>query len=187
MKTTDIGKKIVKIREARGLSQKELAEQIPVSPSTLSRWEKGIVIPPLQQLERTCEVLDVPFSQLFSDSREDYDTLRNNYFRLKVTMGSLTILFLVTIMFICMPKYRIMREGEVYDGYYGQTLTIYVKPLFSFSDAGAEAFVKKVAKNYSGREDLVGIEIVFVRDKKDLLNDENEHLSYYCFLREMPD
>ena len=39
MNSKDIGKRIVALREERKLSQKELAEMIPVAPATLSRWE----------------------------------------------------------------------------------------------------------------------------------------------------
>lgn len=52
MNSKDIGKRIVALREERKLSQKELAEMIPVAPATLSRWENGLVTPPLPQLDR---------------------------------------------------------------------------------------------------------------------------------------
>ena len=39
--TKDIGKFLQEVRKNKGLTQKELAEQIGVSDKTISKWENG--------------------------------------------------------------------------------------------------------------------------------------------------
>jgi transcriptional regulator with XRE-family HTH domain len=40
-----VGERLVRYREARGWSQKRLAEALKIDPSTLSRWELGKKVP----------------------------------------------------------------------------------------------------------------------------------------------
>ena len=181
MKTTDIGKKIVKIREARGLSQKELAEQIPVSPSTLSRWEKGIVIPPLQQLERVCVVLGVPLSRVFEDDKEKYDKIRVKLSRVRFISVALALLLLLILVVIFVPKYKVIKASEVFEGDYGQTVTVYVKPIFIFTEKESEAYGCKIAMRYAENTGLDIVEVVFVKKTNDIQNEKNIYESYIYF------
>lgn len=48
---------LIELREARGLSQAQLAEMIGVDGSTLSRWEAGLRRPRTEQLVRLVEAL----------------------------------------------------------------------------------------------------------------------------------
>lgn len=40
--TKNIGKFLQELRKSKGLTQKELAEQIGISDKTISKWENGV-------------------------------------------------------------------------------------------------------------------------------------------------
>ncbi len=52
------GMKIYELRRKKGLTQKELAEQIHVTDKTVSRWETGKNFPDLEMLEAVADALD---------------------------------------------------------------------------------------------------------------------------------
>lgn len=52
------------IREARGISQRELADRVGVTPNYISNYERGINVPSIQLLEWICEALKVSASDL---------------------------------------------------------------------------------------------------------------------------
>ncbi len=180
MKAGDIGKHIATLREEKGYSQKELAEAIPVTQPTLSRWENGTIIPPLQQLERVCEVLGIPLEQIFPGNKEEYNRLRAKLTRTRIVAAVLLAVILFIGLIILIPKYRVVCEGEVYPGDYGETLTVYVIPLFFINESGADAYGRKLFNKYEGRKDFDVFEIIFVKSKEDLSID-NSLLSFLYF------
>ena len=60
----EIGIRIRKYRDLRGLSQKELADLIGVSNSRVSNWEQGINRPNADIISDLCKALDVSPSEL---------------------------------------------------------------------------------------------------------------------------
>lgn len=61
-----IGKFILEIRKQKGMTQKELAEQIGVSDKTISKWECGNSIPDITYLEALCNSLEISVNELLS-------------------------------------------------------------------------------------------------------------------------
>lgn len=187
MRSTDIGERITELREEHGFSQKELAQQIPISQSTLSRWESGMVIPPLQQLERTCEILGEPLERVFTGNEAEYGRLRKKLSVNRLIIVVLTIVILATFFALMVPKYRILSEGEVYQGAYGNTMRIYAQPIFFITDEGADSYGSKVAKKYSSRDDLMAVEIVFVKSDKEPVDEDNIYFSSLYILKAFTD
>ena len=72
----EIGKRIRKYREDRKLSQKDLADMIGVSNSSISNWEKGINRPDADMLADLCRALKVSPSELL-DVRLSTDELND--------------------------------------------------------------------------------------------------------------
>ena len=70
----EIGNRIRKYRELRGMSQKELAEKIGISNSRVSNWEQGINRQDADILAELCRVLSVSPSELL-DVHLSTDTL----------------------------------------------------------------------------------------------------------------
>ena len=64
MKNNDFGVTIARLRKAKGLTQKELAEKVHVSDKAVSRWETGKNYPDIETLVRLAEVFDVQVGEL---------------------------------------------------------------------------------------------------------------------------
>lgn len=62
-----IGEKLCAMRNARDMSQMELAEELCVSRQTISRWEKGISVPTMENLSRIAQLFQIPFAELVGD------------------------------------------------------------------------------------------------------------------------
>ena len=60
-----MGEKIRALREAKGLSQKELAEALGVDPSSVCYWESGKNEPTIFNLRRLADILGVTPGELF--------------------------------------------------------------------------------------------------------------------------
>lgn len=60
----EIGKRIRKYREARGISQVQLAEMLGIRNSRVSNWEQGINRPDADILADICRALEVSPSEL---------------------------------------------------------------------------------------------------------------------------
>ena len=60
----EIGSRIRKFREERGMSQKQLADILKVSNSRVSNWEQGINRPDADILADVCRTLKVSPSEL---------------------------------------------------------------------------------------------------------------------------
>ncbi len=64
----DYGKRIASIRMSRGLTQAEVARRLRWSPPNYARIEKGRITPSLKSLEAIAEALEVPISDLATES-----------------------------------------------------------------------------------------------------------------------
>lgn len=62
----DMGKFIQEMRKAKGLTQKELAEEIGISDKTISKWENGNGSPDTSMLIPLCKSLDITVNELLS-------------------------------------------------------------------------------------------------------------------------
>ena len=59
--------RITSLREARGWSEYQLAEQSGIPQSTISSWYRKNVTPTIPPLNRICEAFGITLSQLFAD------------------------------------------------------------------------------------------------------------------------
>lgn len=59
------GRSVGQARKAKNKSQEELALLLGVSADAVSKWERGIICPDMEQLKRLCEVLQIPASRLY--------------------------------------------------------------------------------------------------------------------------
>ena len=60
----DMNEKLAKLRKAKGLTQKELAETLHVSRQAISRWEVGTAAPSLDNLAYLSQLYGVPLDDL---------------------------------------------------------------------------------------------------------------------------
>ena len=66
-----LSEKIIELRRKRGLSQSDVAEAVGCSPDAVSRWERGVTCPYIDNIIALSRVFGVPLSALyFSDPRK---------------------------------------------------------------------------------------------------------------------
>ncbi len=76
MTNQELGENIRKIRELKGFSQQNLADEIKVDQKTISRIEKGELSPKFETLVSVAKALSVSLSQLLSFNE---NMIFNNY------------------------------------------------------------------------------------------------------------
>ena len=101
-----LGKFIRAKREATGLSQKQFAEQLFVTESAVSKWERGVNYPDITMISDICRVLDVSEKELITASEDTtYRKLKNQsakYEKMKkITFWIPTAAYLLAL-FICL-------------------------------------------------------------------------------------
>lgn len=74
--------KIVKLREARGWSEYQLAERSGLTQSTISTWYRKDMIPSITSLERICTAFNISLSQFFLEDNENTMVLSSQQKRL---------------------------------------------------------------------------------------------------------
>lgn len=86
----EIGGRIKRARLRQGWTQLQLALEADVSPSTVTRWERG-GLPPMRELIRLAAVLNVPAEDLVEDHlpQEEAERLEALIVRLERLVGLL--------------------------------------------------------------------------------------------------
>lgn len=85
-----LGRRIKKIRERKGLTQKELAENTGyTNRSYIANIERGSQNPSLDSINRIAETLEVPVGRLFYNIEEDARDLGENIDQIKTWWNSL--------------------------------------------------------------------------------------------------
>lgn len=69
------GNKLIELREQRGLSQEELADELRVSRQTISNWENDKVSIDVDKAAEICRFFDVDMNFLFLDESNDAENL----------------------------------------------------------------------------------------------------------------
>ena len=70
--STGLPERIKRLRENKGISQKQLAEMVFASRSTVANWETGRRIPDLMMLRRLAETFGVEVGELIAESGEEH-------------------------------------------------------------------------------------------------------------------
>ena len=69
MKQT-MGEKITELRKAKGMTQKDLAEQMKVTDKAVSKWERNLTCPDINSLPKLAEILGISVDELLQVSKE---------------------------------------------------------------------------------------------------------------------
>lgn len=67
----DVLARIIELRDARGWSEYQLAEESGMAQSTISSWYRKRMLPTIPSLEKICEAFDITLSQFFLDNADD--------------------------------------------------------------------------------------------------------------------
>ena len=75
MELTQIGKFIAELRKEHGFTQEQLGDKVGVTNKTVSRWETGTYLPPVDVLLTMSELFGVSINEILSGkrlSKEEY-------------------------------------------------------------------------------------------------------------------
>lgn len=73
-----IGNFLAELRKDRNLTQEELGEQVGVTNKTVSRWENGNYLPPVEILQMLSKLYNVSINELLSGKRFDDEQYKEN-------------------------------------------------------------------------------------------------------------
>lgn len=124
------GKAISFARKGKGESQENLAEQLGVSADTVSKWERGVVCPNIDQLKGLCENFGVSVSKLYFGitGEQETQTVQQVQRRKKFSLLSLlaAVIFCAGVVFLSVyltnfntgiekPVYTVSVDGQEYE------------------------------------------------------------------------
>lgn len=66
-----LGTNIMLRRLKLGMTQKELGEKLGITPSAVTRWERGDCNPTMEKLVRLARILECTAGDLLGESREE--------------------------------------------------------------------------------------------------------------------
>ncbi|WP_279282012.1 helix-turn-helix domain-containing protein [Enterococcus gallinarum] len=68
----EIGENIKKLRKAKRMTQKEVANQLTVTPQTISKWERNISYPDLDMLVRLSQLFHISTDALLGNTKPTF-------------------------------------------------------------------------------------------------------------------
>ena len=78
MDCVKVGKLILQLRKEKGLTQKQVADQLNISNKTISKWERGMGCPDLSLLPELSDVFQVGLDQLLTGELDAREALGGN-------------------------------------------------------------------------------------------------------------
>ena len=85
-----IGKKLLSLRQQKGLSQQELADYLHVSRQTVSKWESDLSLPDMKMSLMIAEFYDISITELLGIEEEtSQDSLKQLYEKTNVVLDNM--------------------------------------------------------------------------------------------------
>lgn len=102
----EFNEKIQQLRKQRDLTQEQLAEQLYVSRTAISKWESGKGYPNIESLKSISKLFDVSIDELLSDDELISIAVIENRSNLSKVFGYIyAVLDIMAIAFIFLPLY----------------------------------------------------------------------------------
>lgn len=129
MSAENIGNMIKNIRRERKLTQRQMAEILHVSSSTVSKWETGTAVPDIYMLKNIADTFDISFVQMLGEQPEEEENQKSNipkknrkkYFYMRIAVvGIIIFTFVLGISWSVKEKHRVFR-AKVVDEYMDTT------------------------------------------------------------------
>ena len=74
----EFGNKLKEARIKKELSLRYIAKMLGKAPSTISRYENGVIIPSAKEISKLCEILDIYKGELYEENEEKILNLDNS-------------------------------------------------------------------------------------------------------------
>ncbi len=68
------GALILQMRREKEMTQKQLGDMLNISPTTVSKWERGAGFPDISLVEPLCTAIGISIAELFEGERKEPDT-----------------------------------------------------------------------------------------------------------------
>ena len=65
LNTEEFGRRLAKLRRQMGKKQREVADDLGVTPQAVSKWERGLSCPDILMLDELASSLGVSIAELF--------------------------------------------------------------------------------------------------------------------------
>lgn len=109
-----IGEIIEQYRKAKKLTQSQLAKQLGVSNTAISKWENGTNLPDITLIEPLCEILEIDKLLLFTSENKDKEEVskRHKTIRRKnIIKNSISLtIFLLILLFTNYISYSVYKH-----------------------------------------------------------------------------
>jgi len=120
MDCAKIGEVILHLRKERGMTQRELAEQLCVTDKAVSKWERGLGCPDISLLSKLSRTLGADLATLLSGSLPDEDSAGGNMkkatYYVCPTCGSITMTMGAAKLSCCGRKLVALVPQKAADG-----------------------------------------------------------------------
>lgn len=111
-----IGENLAELRKEKKLTQLELADHFNYSDKTVSKWEKGDILPDIETLYQLCEFYGVTLDYLThpgsKDEKSDFIKQDNARKRKNNIVSSAMMVTIVWMIFTIVYVFILMREGR---------------------------------------------------------------------------
>ena len=67
LNTEEFGRRLASLRRQSGKKQREVADELGVTPQTVSKWERGLSCPDILMLDELSSSLGVSIATLFNE------------------------------------------------------------------------------------------------------------------------
>lgn len=111
----EFGEKLQNLRKNKGLTQEELAENLLVSRTAVSKWESGRGYPSIDSIKEIAAFFSVTIDELLSSEKILSITEKESKQSIRKILGLLFgILDIFTVMLMVLPLYPIPLNGQIY-------------------------------------------------------------------------
>ena len=169
MNNEERGKHLKKLREAKGLSQQELADKLNYTRQNLSRWENGIAFPSDSEIiSKLANFLDVSDEELIKPSKEVKKSTSKNYKYLKISFIILLIMILIISFIMYLTKYQ-----KIYDIYFDDYFSgVYA---ITYKERYINIYNIKEIKEYKN----IYLYTVYNNEEKSIINTSDKNINIH--------
>lgn len=169
-----IGKFLAALRKERGMTQEELGEKIGVTNKTISRWENGNYMPPVEALLALSELYKISINEILTGRRlsiEDYKksaekhiqvSLKKYHFLRNLLLGIIVVATFILTVFTNMQWLIFGGTPEPVLSYIATLLHIVSLVIFLLLYKSVNNRIMIVSSLYWGIFALVNLIIVFM-------------------------
>ncbi len=111
MITKTTGEIISSIRHEKGLTQKELAEQLNVTDKAVSKWERDIALPDINTLPELAEILDITIEELINAKPQKIKQYRKIDFFIDLILKTIPLAMGVAVVVTSILNELSMQSG----------------------------------------------------------------------------